>query len=313
LRPALLDPARAPALHATLQQWATASGVESVSVALRVGGQTWRSAARGDGTPGPDPDAPYRVMSVTKTVTAVLVLRAVEAGLIALDAPLPAIDGVIPAVPQGVTVRHLLTHRSGLPEYTEVPGYRGDLALTPQEAVELALRVPLVSAPGTTTRYVNTNYHLLGLLLQQIHGRQYADLVAGLASTVGIPGMRVDAPDRSGWPAFASGGIVATVADLALWGEALFAPGRALTPESLALMTTDAADGAPAAWGICPCRGPTGADRFAALGHTTAAGGLFRFPGTGVVLVVRADPPTADPVGRGASLHRALVTALDAP
>jgi CubicO group peptidase (beta-lactamase class C family) len=309
-----LDPARFVALQTTLDAWARQAGVQSVTVAVRVNGQTWRGSSRADGAPGPDPDAPYRVMSITKTVTAALVLRSVDAGLIGLDTPLPAIDGVLAPVPPGLTVRHLLAHRSGLAEYTEVPGYRADQPMTPEQAVELSISAPLVAEPGTVTRYVNSNYHLLGLLLQQVHRRPYADLVAGMLAPLGISGAAVEPPDRLGWPGFASGGLVATASDMATWGESLFTPGRVMSVPMLTTMTTTGElESGLGMWGMCPCTPASGIDRFSAIGHFTAAGGMFRFPATGVTLVMRTEPATGDSIGRAISLHRVLVAALSAP
>ncbi len=318
-RPLLVDQARSARLQDALDAWTRANGLESVRVAIRVagpstgpsGGQSWRSSSRADGRPGPDPDARYRVMSITKTVTAALILRAAEAGRIDLDAPLPPLDGVSVAVPSTITVRHLLTHRSGLEEYTAAPGYRDDQPLSPEQAVELSLRAPLVARPGTVTRYVNSNYLLLGLLLQQVHRRPYAELVAELFGPLGLASSRVEPSDRTGWPGFASGGIVGTVADMAAWGDALFTTGLVLTPKQAAAMTaTGDFHGGLGVWGVCPCTGDPGIERFTAIGHSTAAGAMYRFPATGITVAMVAEPSGGDTVARAVSLHAALSAAM---
>ncbi len=310
---ATLDSARAQRMTMALETWlANTDGVDSMMVALRVNGQAWEASARHDRGPARDPHTRYRAMSITKTVTATLVLRAVEAGMVSLDAPLPAIDGVATPVPKEITIRQLLAHRSGLADYTESPGYQADQPMTPELAVALSLRAPLVSVPGTTTRYVNSNYLLLGLLLQQIHHRTYADLVADLTNPLGLVDTKVEPPDRPGWAGFASGGMMSTAADMARWGEQLFTPGRVMSPASFALMsTTGDLGGGLGLWSVCPCDGASsGINQFSAIGHFTAAGGMFHFPRTGITLVMNAEPATGDTVARAVSLHQALAAEL---
>jgi CubicO group peptidase (beta-lactamase class C family) len=310
--PTFVLDAAAERLQSALEQWTRTTGLSSVMVALRVNGQTWKGSARADGQPGPDPDTRYRVMSITKTVTAALVLRDAEAGLIDLDAPLPPIEGVAAPVPEGVTVRRLLAHRSGLTEYTEAPGYRADQPVSAEQAVEGSLRAPLLSVPGTVTKYVNANYLLLGLLLQQIHQRPFADLVTGITSPLGISASRVEPSDRLGWPGFSSGGIVGTVADMAVWGDALFSRGRVLGPSALDWMTTTGDfHGGLGVWGVCPCSGTDPAlTRYVAIGHSTAAGAMYRFPASGITLTMKAEPEGGDTVARAVALHGVLLTAL---
>jgi CubicO group peptidase (beta-lactamase class C family) len=307
-----LDVARRQRLQAILETWtANQTDIESVTVALRFAGQTWDAAARRDRGPAPDAKARYRAMSITKTVTAALVFRSVEAGLIDLDAPLPTIDGVGVRVPGDITVRQLLAHRSGLADYTEAPGYLADQPMTPEKAVELSLRAPRVAPPGTATRYVNSNYLLLGLLLQQIHHHSLVDQVADLVGPLGMTDTRLEPPDRPGWAGFASGGIMSTASDLALWGEALFTPGRIVSPASMQLMsTTGDLQGGLGLWGVCPCDGSPGLGRFTAIGHFTAAGGMFHFPRTGITLVMKADPATGDTIARMVALHDLLAAEL---
>ena len=308
-----IDNAQSERLQQALDQWTVSEGgFGSMTVSLRVGGRSWTGSARADGATGPDPAAVYRVMSITKTFTAVLVLRAVEAGRLTLDGPLPKLDAVPAPIPDGLTVRRLLGHRSGLVDYAEAPGYQADQPITPERAVELSLRAALASMPGTTTTYANSNYLLLGLLLQQVEHRSYPDLVADLAASVGLVNTHVDPPDRPGWAGFSSGGIMSNVADIARWGDALFTPGRVASPEVLALMaTTGDLEGGLGLWGVCPCTdGASGLSRFTAIGHHTVAGGLFRFPKSGLTLVMRAAPDGGDTKSRALALAHQLLNAL---
>ncbi|MDA3626415.1 serine hydrolase [Saccharopolyspora sp. WRP15-2] len=190
-----LDPAE---LNAAVEDVHRA-GVPGVFAEVRAGDQVWRGAA---GVADVDTGRPvtadmrHRVGSVTKTFTAVAVLQQVEAGRIELDAP---IGGYLPELVPGergdaITVRMLLNHTSGLAEYLPVayPSLKAfpDLAgTTPQslddhrftrfdatELIEMGVTSPAVGTPGGTPGvYSNTNYLLLGELLQQVTGTPAAE------------------------------------------------------------------------------------------------------------------------------------------
>ncbi len=293
-------------LQALLTRWtASRSDLGAMSVTVRQNGQSWTGSARNAGA-APDPMQRYRSLSVTKTITAALVLRQVELGTISLDAPLAPLTGVTAPVPPDLTVRQLLRHRSGLVDYNAAPGYNATAPLSPRDAVELSLRAPLRAPVDSVTAYTNSNYLYLGLLLEQVTGRAYADLVNELAASIGMPNTRLEPPDRPGWAAYSSGGVMSTTADLALWGEALTTPGRILRDSSLREMERfDENRTGLGMWTYCPCPSPDGTQ---ILGHHTATGGLFIVPGRGLVIAMRADVEVGDTAGRA----RALVEAIDA-
>jgi D-alanyl-D-alanine carboxypeptidase len=124
-------------------------------------------------------DGEVRVGSNTKTYTAVVVLQLVEEGLVALDAP---IEAYLPGLVHGegidastITVRQLLQHTSGLPEYTT--GIAVDIEkiqhayMSPRDLLDLALTQSARFAPGERWEYSNTNYVLLGLLIERLTQR----------------------------------------------------------------------------------------------------------------------------------------------
>jgi CubicO group peptidase (beta-lactamase class C family) len=300
-----IDPAR---LQTVLDEWTRRRpDLASMSVAVRRAGQSWSGSSANGGAPAPDPLARFRVLSVTKTITAALVFRAVETGRLSLDAPLPEITGLGVALPPGLTVRHLLAHRSGFVEYSAAPGYRGTEPLSARGAVELTLRAGLASTPGTATAYANSNYLYLGLLLEQVEARTYGDLVAGLVGSLGLANTRVEPADRPGWPAFSSGGVVSTTADIAAWGEALLTPGAVLSAASLAEMKSFDGDRAGLGlWGYCPCPFVNGSKNFRAVGHHTATGGLFVFEADGLVVVMKSGTDGGDTTERAMSFVLAL-------
>ncbi|MFD6512981.1 serine hydrolase domain-containing protein [Rhodococcus sp. NPDC060176] len=126
-----------------------------------------------------------RIGSVTKTFTASLVLQLVAEGKVDLDAP---IEQYLPGQIHGsgtdgnaITVRQLLQHRSGLPEFAGEPGAdewiaaNEDRTLTPSAALAIALGKPAQFVPGTSFVYTNTNYIVLGMLVESVTGRSYAD------------------------------------------------------------------------------------------------------------------------------------------
>jgi D-alanyl-D-alanine carboxypeptidase len=124
-------------------------------------------------------DGEVRVGSNTKTYTAVVVLQLVEEGLVELDSPL---ENYLPGQVRGegidgtaITVRQLLQHTSGLPEYTT--GIAVDIEKiqhayrSPRDLLDLALAQPANAAPGEKWEYSNTNYLLLGLLIERMTQR----------------------------------------------------------------------------------------------------------------------------------------------
>lgn len=307
LQPQLGDPAGwvPTTFQATLEQWLrTQPGIGSVAVAIAGSGQEWI----GDATRSPDgaafhaPDR-YPVLSITKTFTAALVLRAAAAGRLGLDAAPPEIVGLRP--PQmAVTVRQLLTHSSGLADYTESPNYRAGTTLLPIEAVALATDQPQLSQPGTTVHYANANYLYLQLVLEQVNAKPYAALIADLAAEVGLRETALEPPDRNGWAAGGSGGIRSTVGELARWGSALFTPGRVLSAQDESLLASvDDRGVGTGTWPICPCwSDPQGRHQYTAIGHHIVSGGMWYFPATGLTVAIRIDPSSADAAGLAAEL-----------
>ncbi|MBJ8348122.1 serine hydrolase [Antrihabitans sp. YC2-6] len=126
-----------------------------------------------------------RVGSVTKTFVSAILMQLVAEGSLELDRP---VDVYLPGVVVGdgidgraITVRQILQHRSGLPEFSDDP--RGDeLAAaaehrieTPSDMLALALSKHAQFAPGTAFRYTNTNYVVAGILVEQLTGNSLAD------------------------------------------------------------------------------------------------------------------------------------------
>jgi D-alanyl-D-alanine carboxypeptidase len=134
------------------------------------------------------PDVPmrradrFRAGSIAKPFVAVVVLQLAERGRLSLDARLPQVlpAGVVGRFPTAgdITVRMLLNHRSGIPEWNS-PAIEEQVARDPaklwkvSEFLDLAAAQPPMFAPGTGFFYSSTNYNLLGLIIERITGRSW--------------------------------------------------------------------------------------------------------------------------------------------
>ncbi|HYQ64429.1 serine hydrolase domain-containing protein [Actinophytocola sp.] len=223
-------------------------------------------------------DGQVRIASNTKMFTSTVVLQLVGEGKIGLDEP---IETYVPGLVRGegidgrdITVRQLLQHTSGLPEYFTVD-YKDvqHRYVEPRELVDRALAMPAVFAPGTSWRYSNTNYVLVGLIVQRVTGRPVGEEITrriveplGLRHTYwpGVgeqtirekhahgyytpstsDGRRFDLTELDPSWGWAAGQMIATPGDLNRFLAALVG-GRLLAPAQLAEMRrTVAAPGFP--------------------------------------------------------------------
>ena len=135
----------------------------------------------------PPLDGEVRIGSNTKTFTAVVTMQLVEEGKISLDEP---VETYLPGLLKGegidatkITVRQLLQHTSGLPEYTDtVPGETDifqvrDNYYSLRDLLDVALSKPAVFEPGSQFKYTNTNYIVLSLLAEKVTHRPLAEQI----------------------------------------------------------------------------------------------------------------------------------------
>ncbi len=120
------------------------------------------------------PDTVFQIASVSKPFTAAAIMRLAEQGKIDLRAPLTR---VLPDYPNGakLTIHHLLTHSSGIPNINLFPEYE-KIQLRPNDAaslVELFKSKPLEFEPGSAYSYSNSNYNLLALIIEKVSGETY--------------------------------------------------------------------------------------------------------------------------------------------
>jgi CubicO group peptidase (beta-lactamase class C family) len=123
------------------------------------------------------PETIFQSGSVGKQFTSAAVMLLVEEGKLALSDPLTKFFPEAPAEWAGITVRHLLTHTSGIPDYgPETVDYRKDY--TEAELATLASGLRPEFPPGSRWSYSNTGYVLLGIIVGKVSGRFYGDILA---------------------------------------------------------------------------------------------------------------------------------------
>lgn len=206
------------------------------------------------------PKTRFMIGSITKTYTAVMIMQLVEEGKLKPDDKL---EKYFPDIPNAklITVEMLLRHRSGLHNYTSEPDFFTEV-VTPVSKTQFLERFRSLAidfTPDSTFQYSNTNYILLGAVIEAVSGDTYAnqlqqriiDRLGLKATTLGRP---ADVPDmarsytfgENGWQpttpewntdwAWAAGAISATAEDVALFLEGLFG-GRLVSSKSLEQMT----------------------------------------------------------------------------
>ena len=258
------------------------------------------------------PVTPFRVGSISKPFVATMILQLLDEGRVDLEQPLST---YLPDTPIGdeVTIRALLSHRSGLPNYTDIDVAINDALddrsrqFTPDEILGYIDSIPAGEADQRFS-YSNTNYILLGQLVEQLDG---TDLNTALHNRITGP-LRLAATHfatgddptphglAAGWSpgivdgdpdadyasiasgAWAAGALISTVGELATFLAALFA-GNLISEESLTAMTSTDPDG----YGLGLVAAGFGPDQ-SGYGHN---GAIF-----GYTSIMVTDPATGDAV-----------------
>lgn len=206
-----------------------------------------------------DEDTVFRLGAVTAQFTAAAVLRLVQAGKLGTNDPISKFLPDYPGPGAAITVHQLLSHTSGLPNYMSRPellGRRGE-AFTPRQLLELFWAEPLEFEPGRDFGYSDSDYVVLGLIIEKVTRQSYADYMREeLFEPFDLDDTQVGAPKSSddvarGYSAgpngelmpvdgfhdsilYAAGGVRSTAHDLAKWHDAL-QEGDVLGPELEAL------------------------------------------------------------------------------
>ncbi|WP_203856130.1 serine hydrolase domain-containing protein [Plantactinospora mayteni] len=166
-----------------------AAGVPGAVAAARTGRQSWIGAAGIADLAQARPIRPWsrhRVGSITKTFVSTTLLRLVDEGALGLDDQVGRwLPDLVPGVlGQRVTVRMLLNHTSGIGNYTDVlldslsaVERVGSTPYSPAELVSIGLGLPRTGEPGEVFGYSNTNYILVGLVIERVTGNPATDEV----------------------------------------------------------------------------------------------------------------------------------------
>jgi CubicO group peptidase (beta-lactamase class C family) len=192
------------------------------------------------------PTTNFRLASLSKQFTATAVMLLAAEGRLRWDDEIAALLPGLPAYARGVTVRHLLNHTSGLPDYERfVPDTQTAQVHDADVPALLARDSALKFAPGTRYAYSNTGYVLLALLVERASGQRYADFLrARVLAPLGMTGTLAFEEGRSAVPERAygyavrdgsvrrtdqsntsatlgDGGVYSSAADLARWDAAI--------------------------------------------------------------------------------------------
>ncbi|MFN8622935.1 MAG: serine hydrolase [Chloroflexota bacterium] len=321
-------------LQAAIDKWRKQAKVPGVVAAMRFpDGSVWSTgsgkAIMGTGAEKATGDTPWVIGSITKTFVAALAFQLQEEGKLSLDQPL---SDWYPDWPEAdkITLRMLMNHTSGVGDYFWNPKYK-DLVYgrptyhwTVDEILQLAAEQPRVFPPGTNQSYSNTNYILLGRVLEMVGGAPLAQQLRqrffdplGLKSVVfqgeePVPdgaakgywwdGHWVDWSDgttirpstSAATVVWAAGAILASASDLLKWETALYT-GDVLSPDSLHQLLTFGREGYGPGTRTQKLAGWEGYGHGGSLRGFIS--GMYRLPGpdVDVVLMVNRGDVTNDP------------------
>jgi CubicO group peptidase (beta-lactamase class C family) len=211
-----------------------------------------------------------------------------------------------------ITIRHLLTHTSGIPSYTSSPDYTKTMMMpkTIEQMVSGFRDLPLEFQPGETFKYNNSGYFLLGVIIEKVAGKKYEDVVrAEIFAPLGMhdsgydwsgpllarraagyarrDGTLVNARDLDMQQPYSAGSLYSTVEDLLKWDQALYTD-RVLPAAARAAMFTPFRDNYAFGWSVTPADKATSGK--AQVGHGGGINGfstmIMRVPDDQVVVIV---------------------------
>jgi CubicO group peptidase (beta-lactamase class C family) len=208
------------------------------------------------------PQTRFRIASLTKQFTAAAILLLQQQHKLSVQEPASQYISDLPVAWQKITIHQLLTHTSGIANYTDSAEVEklNLLGTTPRQLINLVKDLPLPFPPGTKMVYCNTGYVLLGMLIEKVSGLSYGEFLRknifeplqmqdtgyDLAEQI-LPrraagyavqnGVWLNAPRVDASVPFSAGGLYSTVEDLFKWNEALMG-NRLLSEDSRRQMFT---------------------------------------------------------------------------
>ncbi len=198
-------------------------------------------------------DNVFEIGSITKQFTSFATMLLIEEGKLSLSDPVSKYVANTPPSWSGITLRHMLNQMSGLPEYVLMPGLGLVDEFDQAKFIGDLSKVPLDFQPGSAWAYSNTNYALMGYVIEKVSGKPYTDFVTervlkplGMDHTLFLnpylvlpnrakgymfdAGQLIRAKGMSG-SINSDGTLASTVADMAKWDAAL-AEHKLLKPSS---------------------------------------------------------------------------------
>jgi len=260
------------------------------------------------------PEHLFLIGSITKQFTSAAIMLLVDEGKLALGDDVRKYVPEYPKKSATVTIEHLLTHTGGVPSYTEQEAFGKHVHDDMSHADVLALfkDLPLEFTPGDKMHYSNSGYFLLGMVIEKVSGKSYADFLEerifkplGMTHTGYAYGDRIirgrvagyarhdkEVRNADAWNislAFSAGALISSVDDLAKWDRAI-ADGKLLSKASWTRVFTPRTlkDGSSShyafGWGIGKVEGhPTVWHNGGIPGFLTA---IVRLPADNVVAIV---------------------------
>lgn len=186
------------------------------------------------------PETVYRIASVSKQFIATGIMLLVQEGKVGLDDPISKYLEGTPATWKTITIRHLLTHTSGI--VREAPGFDPQKIQSDADVIKTAYPLPLRFAPGEKWEYGNTGYFALAEIIRKVSGRPWSEYLSekvfrpsGMSATYptntkeNVPNLAQGYVDNDKllnadyWPALRpSGAFLSSVLDLAKWDAMLY-------------------------------------------------------------------------------------------
>ncbi len=274
------------------------------------------------------PETVFRLGSITKQFTAMAIMMLQERGKLNVNEPICKYLADCPALWQPITIKNLLTHTSGIQNYTDLPDFTKNAILPTSSAQMIALLrdKPLLFNPGEKYVYSNSGYFLLGTIIEKASGKTYAGfLQENIFSPLGMKSTGYDTPQpiiknrAAGYQSengeivnapymdmtvpFAAGAMYSTTGDLLLWDQALYIE-KLISKKSLAEIFTPFKSNYGYGWNISKKFDRT------VISH---GGGIYgfvtqisRFPDDRVTVIVLSNLQAAAP-GRMANDLAAIV------
>ena len=220
------------------------------------------------------PDTIFRLASITKQFTGMAILILREKGKLSVGDSVCKFVSDCPAAWKPITVKHLLTHTSGIPSYTGFPDF-AKLASQPVTNEEMIARFrdkPLEFTPGEKFAYNNSAYFLLGEIIEKTSGKSYVEFLQenifvplGMNKTGYDSSVRIIKNRASGYAIqngeiinaafldmsipYAAGALYSTTGDMLLWDQALYKE-KLVSKKSLKEMFTPFKNGYGYGWGM---------------------------------------------------------------